>query len=55
MEGLAVGARACHRAHDLLDALGRSLADIQPAPEGIQDNDEVTFRKTLPQQVGFSE
>src|SRR5262245_64094218 len=48
VEGLPVGTRARHRPHDLLDALSRSLADVQPAPKGLQDDHEVAVRKTLP-------
>ncbi len=55
VQGLAVGARARHRPHDLLDAPGRSLADLQPAPQGLQDDHEVALRKTLPQELGVAE
>src|SRR5499426_3753344 len=55
VEGLPVGTRARHRPHDLLNAPSRSLADVQPAPKGLQDDHEVTLRKALPYKVGVRE
>ncbi len=55
VQGLPIGARARHRSHDLLDARRRSLADLQPAPEGLQDDYEVALRKALPQKLSVAE
>ena len=55
MESLPVGTRARHRPHDLINAPSRSLADVQPAPKGLQDDHEVALRKALPYKVGFRE
>ena len=55
MQGLPLGTRARHRPHDLLDALRRSLADVQPAPKSVQDDYEVALRKTLPQKLSVAQ